>query len=230
MPYSQEHMLLQLNGAIGMDPNDPLEQFSFGIRFLNSGATTLGDLDTDAVFEDIVDSVMTQFRRTDTGINDAAKLGSIKWNRIGTDGRYVNDETRVRYVTNTAGNHTPKYYLPPQCSLAVTLRTGKTRGLAHSGRFYLPMPSFTLDPNDFLIPRAQALAVAASWGSWLDGLQVNNLIGAKAVVMSKGRNNGAGAGVTNEVTAVEVGCVIDTMRSRRGKLPENYQRHEFGAV
>ena len=48
--------------------------------------------------------------------------------------------------------------------------------------------------------------------------------------MSRGRQNGAGPGATQVVTAVECGVVLDTLRSRRNQIEEKYQRYEFGAL
>lgn len=240
MPYSQQHMLLQAIGTLGTSPINPFEQFSFGIRFTattEAGLGGLGALDTDEFGQSMAGTLYQKWTDQNCGISDMARLRSVKWNRIGVDGRYASDgETREILVGEgggVGGGGRPVFYNAPQIALAITLRTGRSRGLARAGRFYLPAPSFQADNNTGTILDGQAQAMATFWGGWLDGLALNVgpiNVGAQAVVMSKGRNNGAGAGVTEPVTAVDCGVVLDTIRSRRNQIDERYRRYEFGSA
>lgn len=240
MPYTQQHMLLQALGTLGTSPINPFEEFSFGIRFTaepNLGLGGLDALDTQEFGEAMASSLADRWTDQNCGISDMARLRSIKWNRIGIDGRYASDgETRELSIGvggGVGGGGRPVFYNAPQVALAITLRTNATRGLAKAGRFYLPAPSFQADNNTGTILDGQASAMASFWGGWLDGLNTSVIglqIGAQAVVMSKGRNNGAGLGVTRAVTAVDCGVVLDTIRSRRNQIDERYRRYEFGSV
>lgn len=234
MPYPREHMLMVVNGTLGTDRTAPFERFSFGIRFIPGNTLPMAALDNDEVGKGLAASFQQRWRNPLGGVTDMAQLESMKWNRIGTDGKYVNDTSREIGFDPAVGfggqNRTS--YLPPQCSLAITLRTGKTRGLARWGRFYLPAPGFQVDNNTGQISTTDRVGAANVWGSWLDGLTTQlggTTVGMIPVVMSRGRN-GTGPGAFNPVTAVEVGGVIDTMRSRRASIAENYAVHQFGNV
>ena len=237
--YPQPHMLFAVQGQLGSSRTSPFETFSFGIRFISDttgGVGGLDAIDTDAHGQALAESFQNTWRNVNSGVNDMALITLMKWNRIGTDGRYASDESRDILPSETiglSGGGKPTYYLPPQCSLAITLRTGKSRGLARAGRFYLPAPSFATDNNTGQLSTTDALRVANCWGAWLDGLAITVgplNVGLQAVVMSKGRGSGSGPGAMNRVNAVEVGRVIDTMRSRRRAIKEDYVTHPFGNV
>lgn len=234
MPYPREHMLMVVSGFLGTDRTAPFEKFSFGLRFIPGNTLPIESIDNDEIGGGLAASFQARWRNASSGVTDMAQLVEMKWNRIGTNGKYVHDDTRVIGFDPVAGfgGGYRGVYLPPQCSLAVTLRTGKTRGLARWGRFYLPAPGFQTDNNTGTIPKAAQISVAGHWGAWLDGLTTNignASVGMIPVVMSRGRN-GTGPGAFNPVTAVEVGGVVDTIRSRRADIPEDYATYKFGVV
>lgn len=141
-------------------------------------------------------------------------LRTLKINEIGTDGRYVNDETVFfDYEPPVVGSAATIY--PPQVALAVSLRTAISRGRAHAGRFYVPAPAVAIGGNGKIQPASQE-SLLDTFKEFLDS--VNETMAPWQVgVVSK-----IGTGAQQRVTAVALGQVYDTIRSRREKFEENY--------
>jgi hypothetical protein len=128
----------------------------------------------------------------------------------------VYDET-VRYdwlspypQGSTAGTH------PLQVALAVSLVTGAERGRAARGRFYLPVPVSPLEgPYNQLTEAYQASYLAGS-------LELLDIIEEHVAGWQVGIVSNIGAGAERAVTGVRVGQALDTIRSRRENVPEDY--------
>ncbi len=168
--------------------------------------------------EDLVDNmaadVVAFHGRATSGIGAASVLTEVKLAKIGPDGLYRGDAA-VRFVNQPGGGSGLRY--PPQVSLAVSLLTG-VRGPSRRGRIFLPSPVWGL-ANDFLIAEADARGVATSVAQLLRDL--NNAEGFDppqsplvTIASTKGFNT--------DVTAVQCGRVLDTIRSRRTSLEERY--------
>lgn len=228
MPFPREHMLLQFGGRFGTTSSDAGEEWTCTLRFVSDA---IGAIDNDAIGEVVWERLRETFRHEDSGVSDQARLEFGKWNRIGTNGKYVGDNTRVFYThdANTRGGGRPVHYNPWQTSLVVTLLTNKSRGLANKGRFFLPAPTYRIDNNLGLIPEADAQRTADCWGRFLDGLGLQlGGVGSGPVVMSRGRQKGIGPGAWNYVTGVSVGRRLDVMRSRAVKVKEQPRVRQFG--
>jgi hypothetical protein len=177
----------------------------------------------DAVNGYIKDAILAFHTRVATNISAAAKLNYAKLALIGREGRYPDGEDSQEYVFANVGGGGPGGTTPPnQVALVVSLLTPYTRGPAHRGRFYLPLPIIPVSTTDGLISAADANAVAGSAKTFLEdlsdvpGLDLPSSPGV--VVMSRK----SGAATTRIVTGVEVGRVLDTQRRRRRSLPESY--------
>jgi hypothetical protein len=92
------------------------------------------------------------------------------------------------------------------------------RGPRGKGRFFLPGPSIGFDPSVAQISLADATAVRDSATLWIADL--NNWPGIDA--QDPRVTVASSSGVNNDVTGVRVGRVLDTIRSRRGQVPEGY--------
>lgn len=187
------------------------ETFSFSLALAKNfdpGATT-----PEEVPQGVIDACTTFFAAPGI-INGAARLNMIKLNLIGVNGRYESDSETVLAelipgVAGTGGSGNA-----PQIALAVTLRTAKTRGRAHAGRFYLPAGQTV--GSDGQISQQQVDNVVAAATAFLEDL-ATALPGWRPYVMSN-----IGEGTRNQVTHVSVGRTLDTIRSRRRSIPENY--------
>jgi hypothetical protein len=147
-------------------------------------------------------------------INHAAELTMIKYNLIGTNGKYADPSNTVLEDHPTATVGAGNGYVWPQLALAISLRTDAARGPAHAGRFYLPCPQgapytdgrYTID---------QVSDIVAASTAFLDAINADDASWQVAVVSN------VGSGHQRFVDHVQVGRVMDTMRSRRTSLPED---------
>lgn len=214
MTYSQDHMLLAFGGTLYGD-----EQWSTSLRcfpgFGDGGGFGSGTpLIPSPNMQTVADEVAAWWLSIGF-IGRAAKLGWVKWNAIGTNGRYREATTDlVEYdpEVTTSGSATPVY--PPQISLVVTLETGITRGLAGRGRMFLPAPTLPIGTNGTLT-EANSTEVATKVAALLSALNEDVEGGRRVGVFSNTRE-----GAARVVTGVSVGTVYDTMRSRRAQKTE----------
>lgn len=105
----------------------------------------------------------------------------------------------------------------PQLSLCVSLMTAASRGRASKGRYY---PPTALAPGDLDTTNGVISTVAASYCATSNAQLIADLnaIGtAKVIVFSHIGQVG------REVTGIRVGRVMDTIRSRRSALAEQYE-------
>jgi hypothetical protein len=160
------------------------------------------------------------------GITGNAKLTSIKLNRINTAGHY-NDPDAMEYVFPTpvagGGNTNP---VPPQLTLAATLRGSSERALAGRGRMYFPPCSlaFGLGP-DGRVTVTDATNYATGVGNLLAALHTAGL--ATTTNSQPGIASNTRSGAFQSVATITAGRVIDTMRSRRNKLAEDPQQGTY---
>lgn len=210
MAYADKFLRLVASGSL----HSGTETFSFSFAFMRR---TPGS--TPAVPTEVPPAIVTAFQ-TYWGVNGVissqALLRSIKLNEIGTDGRYVNDDTVEHEFTGTppAGPSLPNY--PPQIALAVSLRTDAARGRAHAGRFYIPSPSAAMQTGTGTISGSAQSTVSQASKELLDACNAA-LVGWRVAVVSK-----VGSGAQRPVLEVAVGAALDTIRSRRTDLAEAY--------
>lgn len=168
------------------------------------------------------DAVQDYHTRPTTGINPLAKLSFVKLNAVDVNGRYTSQAGGHEYVfADLAGGGDAVSFNANQIAIAVSLTTGFTRGPAHRGRYYLPMPAMQNLPTGLINPIYQA-GLTASTKTFLEA--VADVPGADILnsptpsVMSRK----AGAAGHRKITGCAVGQVLDTQRRRRRSLPENY--------
>ena len=207
MAFPRAHYYLAMSGA-----HYGAERFSFGLR-LNGPGGTFGDrIAQQDLCDDITAAVSTWWQSQGTiGANSALDL--VKLNVVGTDGKYVNGYTNqtelLGGVTSGVGSTHP-----PQVALVATLVTNAGRGLSGKGRIYLPSPTFSVGGSSGTISEADALTAATSVKGLLDA--INTAADPVRVRVISGTRTGA----ESTVQRVEVGRVLDTMRSRRTSLLE----------
>lgn len=152
-------------------------------------------------------------------IDGAAKLKSVKLNRIGVDGTYQDPLTMEKvFAAPVVGGGASGGV--PQLSLVATLRGTDTRGAAAKGRMYWPVSQACKNALDTAGKVTQATALQHAHGTANLIRLLNsayNAAGVNAVAVIASRT---GAGRFQVVDNVTVGRVVDTMRSRRNKLTE----------
>jgi len=181
---------------------------------------------TDALLEDVATAVGAWWPAAigtpgnGIGISGSAKLTSIKLNRIGTDGRYMDAETKQWiYPSPIFGGGSGGG--APQLSLVASLRGPDPRARAGKGRMYFPNSSAadgSLDLTTGQVTEVSATQHAQGVMNLLlsiDAAYVTNGVTAVAGIASN-----VGAGAWQPMAEIRVGRVVDTMRSRRNKLTE----------
>ena len=223
MPYDRRHIHCQWGGTL---PGGEIWSNSLRMGGTQTGANS--ELPTHGELEDwchgaAKDAVSAFHGDFGAKVSSQAKLTYLKMNVVGLDGRYTDLNTIEHIYSPVVPGSSNANIHPNQVTLCVSLTTDFSRGYAHRGRFYLPMPCHLVDPVSGLISVPDALQVATAAGTFIEaladepGFDVGPL-NMKVLVMSQ-----RATGVTNPVTGVDVGRALDTQRRRRTELPEDYQ-------
>lgn len=213
--YPLNHYLLAFGGPIRSGP----EQWSCSLRMRMTGSwdPAVGAPDGKAGEEAALASIVTRLKTWSTNQNTViaadAKLEWVKFNLIGTNGRYVRGYTNLHEESPAVAFGVGTCPFPNQVTLVATLRTAIGRGLASKGRIFLPCPKIAVD-NDGRISTTNQTAATNAVKALLDSLNTVES-GLKVAIVS-----GTREGQVSDVTTVEVGRVYDTMRSRRTSLEE----------
>jgi hypothetical protein len=225
--FDRDHIQVTWGGSL---PGNETWSCSLKMADARPGSPVIGNDAYIATMDmgDYADFVKTPIQNfhEDAGsnINPAAVLRYVKVAKIQHDGKMDADDSSEEFVyagDGIPGGGSTGLQYPNQCSLVVSLTTRVTRGPAHRGRFYMPLPSHYIGA-DGCISIADAQAVADSAAAFIEsisdvpGLDIPSSPGV--VVMSRKSS----AARTYNVEGVEVGRVIDTQRRRRRSLPENY--------
>lgn len=180
---------------------------------------------TDALLEDVAAAVATWWPKTSgaaggIGISGSALLTSIKLNRINTSGHYQDGETKQWiYPAPIAG---PGFTgVPPQLSLVASLRGVNPRAHAGKGRMYFPNSSAVQGALDTTTGQlGTTVCTQHATGVMNLLMSINAAYVTNGVTAVAGIASNVGGGAWQPLTAIRVGRVIDTMRSRRNKLVE----------
>ena len=164
----------------------------------------------------ILTAVQDLMTGPNTLMGSGVTVERVKLNEIGTEGRYVSEGDTVEHVYEPPIAGLGTINLPPQAATAVTLLTSASRGLASKGRFYLPRLAQGVGPDGRLTTSTQSQLLTMTT-AFIDSL--NDELGSE---MNVGVVSNRRAGAYRTVTGVQVGRVVDTMRSRRKGLEEEY--------
>jgi hypothetical protein len=135
---------------------------------------------------------------------------SVTCYKVNAAGRSV-DQAEAPFIdTKGIGS----FALPPQCALVTTLLTGAP-GRSARGRLFLGGLSTFLTPQGRVTPLAQQEWADAMASFYIQLRTANNAPDVMRPVVVSPTTTSA-----RKITRIQVGNVIDTMRSRRGKLVE----------
>ena len=208
-PYNVAHLYLQWGGTL---PGG--EEWSCGLRMQPVGQGVANNSQTRL---DAAAAAIEKFHGTSPSeISPRAKLTFTKLNAIGTDGKYLANTTLEHVHANVPGTGLDSRTPANQIAMVVSLTTGFSRGPAHRGRFYLPLPTMTVG-GDGRVDTGETAVVKQAATTLLTDLNAIDA-GFKVAVMSRK----LGAAIGRNVTGIEVGRVLDTQRRRRNKLVEAY--------
>jgi hypothetical protein len=211
-PFNAAHVYVQWGGKL---PGS--ESWSCGVRLRKkSGVVQSGEAAN--MLPGLVTALTAFHSSGSTNLGTGAKLSFVKSNAISMDGHYMDPAgSNETVVADVPGGGTSQQTFPNQVALAVTLTTGFSRGPAHKGRFYLPLPNGSIDANG-LIPAGGAIAVS---GAVDDLITAINAIDATYELAVFSRKSGAAG--NRKVTGNLVGRALDTQRRRRRSLNEDYR-------
>lgn len=213
MPWPK-HNRLVVRGTIGTTK----EEWSYSLKF-NSEIPTASDVLPQDWDQSAVTAALVAFHHT---ANFQAGFAVTGWRgyQIGSDGNLIGDNM-VRVDDITGGGGTGSRLYPPQVCLVLSL-WADNRGPAQHGRIYLPGPNAAIDQNTATATTTAVQLVLADFKTMVEALKDAMydplIVGESLVNVSP-----AGTGVLQKVTEYRCGVVLDTMRSRRNKLVENYQ-------
>lgn len=224
MPYTANHHVLQMFGRILSAPDEDI--WTSSIRFGDS-IDTFGlpdfldpDDNVNVHLTNISADLSTWWNSLSTVFGQDVKFSGFKFNAVGVDGRYRNQGRTYRRDFVGELNGAGGANLPPQCAAAVTFRTDVSRGLAATGRMFLPPLGISQLAGGGRIQTAGAELIATRTAILLqalgdhEGTDAGNDWG-RPCVMSKTR-----LGASRVIRGVDVGNVFDTIRSRRNALRE----------
>ena len=207
----EQHVRVSLLGSMGAAAGS-LERFSVSLN-LNANPGLLVGLN-QAVADDIAADCRTFWADVRNGIGSRAKLDTVKCAKIGTNGKYLSDPF-ISAFPPVAGTAIGVDH-PFQVSLCVSLLTAR-RGPSGRGRIYLPCPTLSVS-GDGTVAAGTVDAVSAAVGAFITNLNNSPGVdrpGSQVLIASS-------KGFSSPVTGVRTGRVLDTIRSRRTQLLENY--------
>jgi len=209
-PFDITHWYLQWGGKL---PGN--EQWSCGLRMVPITSTV--PTNDPAMLAAASTAVRAYHVNGATFISQSAKLSFVKLNVVTPAGHYAEDATHEVVHSDVMGGGPSAAPYPNQVAIAVSLTTGFSRGPAHRGRFYLPLPGFVLG-TDGTIASGNAIGLSGTTDTFIAALNAITTNAAVAVMSRK-----AGAPAHRLVTGNLVGRVLDTQRRRRRSIPEDYQ-------
>ena len=222
MAFNQEHMLLQWGGSFQNAVSGPvMDQFVGSMRFVGPGIDVA---DTDDTALDLVVAMASIWRDPRMQIPSMAHLWWVKWNRIGTDGKYVSrtDTRRQGVVEPCPGPTTSRY--PHQIAWAATWTTDLQRGRASKGRTYWPTAvTVTANESCRVAPAVRNTMATAC----VDGLRtLITAVQSRGGTMVPAVMSNIGEGTSAVIKGVRVGDRLDIQRKRDNKVAEVYSLAE----
>lgn len=154
---------------------------------------------------------------------DSMKVTDWRGYSIQTTGKLSPTDTPTRHDYTTpipGGAGLVKY--PPQIAQVLSLHAN-ARGPAQRGRIYLPMPTVSIDGGTFEMATVDAQGMLTAFKTYVNAL-LNAMYGSTTI--GEGLINvsgGPAVGTLQKVTEIRMGRVLDTVRTRRNKLLEEYQ-------
>lgn len=211
------HLRVTMSGRLGTNA-EGAEEWSTGFALVLPPGEAV-DLLPTTEFNTIRDLLAGWISSANACISNAVFLTEVQCAAIGADGRYIRTPEggylRQQHFFGEAaprGARTSNRH-PYQVAYVVSLRTLRA-GAPGKGRMYMPCPAGEVDIFGHISTADRDAMLTAARGTLAAVRSTVQPEFQVAVVSSKG--------VWSPVTAVRVGRVLDTHRSRRGDLAEEY--------
>lgn len=220
MPFS-DHWRLTFGGGLGAGAA-PREIWSNTLNFAPFDGDHVGlDVDTNETAQMMVESIAAWMSRGTSKIASSATLRELRLAQVDASGHVVvlpnGTLAQTHLVFEAVAGGGGANIHPFQCTQVLSLLTAR-HGPTGKGRVYTPLPTSACDAAG-QVPAADRDGVLASFRTLLLGLHgalqdTGHANWSTCVSSTKGYNT--------PVIAVRCGRVIDTHRSRRGELLEEY--------
>lgn len=222
LTYSDNHVRIAFGGRLGTAG----ESWTCGLRAWEAWCTTATGADLleacTAAIEDVANAIHTSFVSTSLHIPSACHLDWCKVNGVDTSGHQWSglDTVRWDYATPAAGASDTQPY---QIALAVTLKTAKPRGRAHSGRIFLPTGVMTISNTTGLASSVTVDGVTTIAAGMLSGINAVSSWVVDSIPVAPPQihvMSGVAPGAKELVTGCQSGLILDTQRRRRRSLSD----------
>lgn len=212
-----KHLKIVFRGTFGTSK----EEWSFGTHWSCTRVSS-PDAGVDDIDGGKVDDAVAALMGIQGNLHFPADTKATEWRAyvIGPLGTMVGNPRRRIFPTPIPGMGATTY--PPQVALVVST-IANNRGPGRKGRFYLPAPSNEID-SDMRLSATTTGAAKDAVTTFVKA--VSDAIDIPLDVTSSTMLNISGApapsGSSQVVDHIEVGRVLDTLRSRRKSLLEEY--------
>ena len=197
------------------------EEWSTGFFLGEEGADAPDP--TQQTADDILAAWTTFFSHANSKISNAYQTTQVKVAKWDDNGQTIADQVYYAYPGTTLSGATSVTYLPPQCSLVVTLLSDRPRGKASKGRMYLPGIAVLVENTTGKIPSVTVGTIADNLKTFFDALANDADIPGELILAAKSSGPLNVIPAQNDyVETIRVGNVIDTQRRRRNGLVETY--------
>lgn len=209
-PFDREHIYVQWGGKL---PGNDIWSCGFRMRKISAGAVD----DGSTLISGIATAITAYHQSTQLNLSQAAKLSFVKVNAINTAGHYRSTGSTNEVILADLPGAVGGAQFPNQVCCAVSLTTGFSRGPAHRGRFYVPLPTYAIG-TDGRIGVTDVNRMSAASAALMTSINTVNADYEMAVFSRK-----SGAAGNRRVTGVLVGRTMDTQRRRRNKVLEDWR-------
>lgn len=214
MPVVKTHFRISVRGIFVGTP----EIWQYGLKYerdLAGGAdTTLSDVSASAV-----ETALKTFHGQ-SFFCSTTRLTEFRVYQIGTDGLMEGNGPLLNVLASAQNGGGSAFVFPPSIACVVTL-VSNNRGPAKFGRVYLPGPSAGIS-TDGRMSTATAGTIGTAFSTMLDS--VGHAIDAPGTTQQTYAVNISdrpiGTGTKQQVDHVEVGRVLDNLRTRRNAMVE----------
>ena len=208
--FDSAHLYVQWGGKL---PGG--EIWSCGFRLANTTAGAGASYATNH-HTAITNAIKAYHADTSVAIATRCLLSFVKMNIVGVDGKYQEQNTHEQLVPDLAGGGGSGVCPANQITAVVSLLTQYSRGPAHRGRFYSPLPTQGVGADGLILDGGRN---GIKLGAETLRTAVNAADSSYKMAVFSRKANGA---THNLVTAIAVGKALDTQRRRRNALKETY--------
>lgn len=218
MPYTSPHMLLQWTGLFTQGGGSSVaDMFTGSLRFIGPGVAAS---DNQATCDALATALGDWWGTQGNFIGSYAKLGYVKWNRIGVDGHYVNQSMTQEHTYSSFPQGSQSNIYPLQVAWAATYTTTLARGRASKGRTFFPTAVPVSNADQMRVSAGNCATFVSSVRQLV--LDLNGAAQTSGGTVVAAICSNLGGGVSSPITGARVGNRLDIQRRRDNNSEETY--------